>query len=154
MSDINSPKVPRPQSVGRFELLAWLSLVLIVCDIILYVILNRDQIFLVDDDAPVGLVEGAIGIFMIVSLLISPVPIFAAARRQYNWARWFYGVLVAIDVVAMTAALFLPEPFMWTDFVLSVFSLAASVAAVYFVFSRESAAWFSRPAPDPALAKS
>jgi hypothetical protein len=154
MSDINSPKVPRPQSVGRFELLAWLSLVLIVCDIILYVIFNRDKIFSVDD-APDDLVEVAIGLFMIVSLLISPVLIFAAARRQQNWARWFYGVLVAIDVAAMPAGIFLSsEPFMWTDFVLSVLSLAASIAAMYFAFSQESAAWFSHPAPDPSLAKS
>jgi len=72
------------------------------------------------------------------------VLIFAIARRQQNWAKCIYSALVVLDVVIGLLIVLLPPydyVFAPADIFLPLF-LLADVAAVYFAFSQESAAWF------------
>jgi hypothetical protein len=155
---MNPPKISRPRSIGRFELLAWLSFVLSVCYLILYVLLYLDDPLSANSDDPTDL-EVFIAIYGLLSLLSTPAVIFAAARRRQNWARWLFAVLVALCIVMTPAAVLLPSyTFTWVELVFSVLIFVAQIAAVCFAFSRQSAAWFKPPGPgglpDQALAGS
>jgi len=131
----NPPSSSRPRSIGRFEFFGYLSLVLFVCGFAL--VPERSH----DPETPLW------QIFMPILLIYVPtraVLTFATARERQNWARWLYGAWVVLDVVI--GLLWVSTPpgdvvFASPDEFL-VFFLLASVAAVYFAFRRECAAWF------------
>lgn len=146
MPDASSPKLSRPHSIARFELLAYLSLFLFACTAVVAGVLDWDSS--VEDWA----LSDTAAVVSLIFALVKPVLIFAAARRRQNWARWTYCVPVALDV-----AMELIPPYDDPPVVLALTALfiVAEVAAVYFAFSRESAVWFKPPGgvPDRALAQ-
>jgi hypothetical protein len=128
---------PIPRSIGRFELLAYLSLVLFFC---MFAVLREPSH---DPEVPQWQILAPV---VLAYLLGKAALIFATARRRQNWARWLYSILLTIDI-----AIVLLPPYDYVlvsaDFIIVLF-LATEIAAVYFVFSRESTAWFRPPPPD------
>jgi hypothetical protein len=140
MSELhNSPSPSKPRSIRRFEFLAYLSLVLLICMFALV----REPAH--DPETPQW---QALAPIVLIYVLGRMVLIFAAARRQQNWARWVYAVLVVPNVVGVVIASLPPRDYVFapSDIFIPLF-LLADVAAVYFAFSRESAAWFHPPPP-------
>jgi peptidoglycan/LPS O-acetylase OafA/YrhL len=127
----NSPSSAKPRSVGRFEFLAYLSLVLLIC---MFAVVSEPSH---DPETPQWQTFAPV---LLIYVLGRVVLIFAAARRQQNWARWLYGAFVVLDVVIV---LLPPYDNQLAPFdIFLVFFVFADIAAVYFAFSRESAAWF------------
>lgn len=137
MSELdNSPSPFKPRSIGRFELLAYLSLVLLIC---MFAVVREPSH---DPETPQW---QALAPVVLIYVLGRAVLIFATARRQQNWARWLYGALVVLDVVI---ALLPPYDYHFAPSdIFVVLFLLTDIAAVYFAFSRESAAWFHPPPP-------
>jgi hypothetical protein len=136
MSELdNSPSPSRPRSIARFEFLAYLSPVLLICAIAATPEPSHDP------ETPEWQLVAP---FVLIYVLVRTVLIFATARRRQNWAKWLYSALVVLDVVtALLAVLLTPydQVFAPSDILLALFFLT-EVAAVYFAFCRESSAWF------------
>jgi hypothetical protein len=132
MSELNnSPGPAKPRSVGRFQFLAYLSLILLIT---MFGAVPEPSH---DPETPQWQTFAPV---LLIYVLGRVVLIFAAVRRQQNWARCLYGALVALDVVIV---LLPPYDYQLAPIdIFLVFFLVADIAAVYFVFSRESAAWF------------
>lgn len=146
MPNVSSSKPSRPLSIGRFELLAYLSLFLFACTVVVAGVLDWDSF--VEDWA----LSDTAAVVSVISALVKPGLIFATARRRQNWARWTYSALVALDAVMELTPPYDDVPIVLT---LAALFVVAEVAAVYFAFSRESAIWFKPPgaAPDRTLAE-
>jgi len=126
-----------PQTMVRFERLAYLSIVLGVLPI--FIGFHHGLDFF---NAVVAVVVD--GAYLIVAALI-----FAAARLRRNWARWVYSVLIALGVAFSIRAFLQYRDVLGFNLVdlLDAVSDVAAIASVYFAFSRPSNSWFrtSRP---------
>src|SRR5262245_32856659 len=100
----NSPSPSRPRSIGRFEFLAYLSLILLIC---MFAAVREPAH---DPETPQW---QALAPIVLTYVLARTVLIFAIARRQQNWAKWLYSALVVLDVV-MVLVIVLSPPY---DFV-------------------------------------
>jgi hypothetical protein len=127
-----------PQTVVRFERLAYLSIVLGVLAYYnaFYHGIALHQGLDIFDTLVAGVIAAA---YLIVAALI-----FAAARRRQNGARWVYSVLIALGVALNVGKVLKFRDVLGFDLValLDAASDIAAIASVYFAFSRPSNSWF------------
>jgi len=135
MSELHaSPNPSRPRSIGRFEFLAYLSVVLLISAFAALPEPAHD---------PEVTQWQAIAPVLLIYALVRTALIFATARRRQNWAKWIYSALVVLNVVIALFVLMPPHDYVFAPpDILWGLSLLAEVATVYFAFSRESSAWF------------
>ena len=128
-----------PQTMVRFERLAYLSIVL---GVLAY---YKALLFFKGLDIFNTVLAGVTA----ARYLIVVVLIFAAARRRQNWARWVYSVLIALGVAFDIFRVLKFRDVLGFDLVASLDAASdiAAIASVYFAFSRPSNSWFrtSRP---------
>jgi hypothetical protein len=123
----------RPTSVARFELLAYVSLLLGVLGVALTFENHVQQ-------AGLFFVLAVQGITFAVLIVL----IWLIARRRQNWARWVFAVLFVLGLP-------LSLPMVWASLmpitlsgVISVVQIALQVVGLIFVFSPQSRPWFQR----------
>src|SRR5450631_1524919 len=119
-----------PRAVVRFELVAYL-----------YLVLSLLQVSLAEIVPALGVVPSDHEFRdTIVVVLISFVLVFAAARRRQNWARWIYSISVvvglAVDILVRLAEMVQDRSILGFDLMtlLHAADVVTAIASVYFAF--------------------
>jgi hypothetical protein len=118
-----------PPNVSRFEILMYLSLLVIVVSGILFVSGE-----FADTAAGTAWFAGAVLLMIVTWSFI----IRLAARKRMNWARWFLLILQGCGVASLLTRLIEPAGGIVLDLAASAFGSVG----LYFAFTVDAKAWF------------
>jgi hypothetical protein len=121
-----------PRNVSRFEILMYLSLLVIVVSGVLF-----ESGESADTAAGAAWFAGAVLLMIVTWWFI----IRLAARKRMNWARWLLLISQGCGVVSLLMQLNEPAG----EIVLDLAALAFGFAGLYFAFTGDAKGWF-RPA--------
>lgn len=142
----------QPKSIERFEQLFFLSMVISIGITILGLGTNATQMA----NSPIGsAAKFATIAVLVLSCAVWGLLWYLIARRGSEIAKWFYVVLIAIEVVMTTGSMLLlkamegrpdiqiPKVDMTTQ-IGQVASILVGVVSIWFLFRPDTRAWFNK----------